>query len=58
MPVTLLGFYSRPQEGVITHPGDPLHVHAVLTLDGEPVSGHVDVLRLTEGAKATLLAHK
>ena len=52
VPVRLVGFYSRPGEGRVTHPGNPLHVHVVLpdeAGEGE-ASGHVDAVRLEPGA--------
>jgi acetolactate decarboxylase len=44
--VELLGFYSRKHEGIFTHMGDYIHVHAILP-DGS--TGHVDNL-LVQGS--------
>jgi acetolactate decarboxylase len=45
---TLVGFYSKSDEGVFTHAGKKTHVHCVLA---EPVSaGHVDHVIVLPGA--------
>ena len=52
VPVTILGIYSRPEEGVITHPGNPLHLHVVI--NGKGRSGHLDQVRLLPGTRLRL----
>lgn len=48
--VTLVGLYAEGAAGVLTHHGSSLHVH-VLTGGPASVVGHVDGLRLLEGAR-------
>jgi len=44
---TLVGFYSRSDQGVFTHMGSNTHIHCVL---GSPLaSGHVDHVVIPEG---------
>jgi len=45
---TLIGFYSRHDQGVFTHMGSKTHVHCVL--DGPPASGHVGHVLVPAGA--------
>ncbi|BAM04637.1 hypothetical protein [Phycisphaera mikurensis] len=54
VPVRLVGVYARPLEGTHTHPGNPLHVHAILPHADHPgsfvpvrtVGGHVEAILL------------
>ena len=46
-PATLVGFYSRSDEGVFTHMGSKTHIHCVVD---EPISaGHVDHVSIPTG---------
>ena len=46
-PATLVGFYSRGDEGVFTHMGSKTHIHCVVD---EPISaGHVDHVSIPTG---------
>lgn len=50
-PLRAIGFYVAGQEGVMTHMGTSLHVHAIVTLpDGRRALGHVDGLAFAPGA--------
>jgi hypothetical protein len=50
-PLRAIGFYIAGQEGVMTHMGTSLHVHATVALpDGRRVLGHVDGLAVAAGA--------
>lgn len=50
-PLRAIGFYIAGQEGVMTHMGTSLHVHATVTMpDGRRVLGHVDELAVVAGA--------
>lgn len=48
--VRLVGFFAPGREGVMTHHGTALHVHA-LTRRAPRAMGHVDALRLAAGAR-------
>ncbi len=48
-PVLLVGVYAEGHAGVLTHHGSSSHVH-VLTRGALPTVGHVDGLRLIDGA--------
>ncbi|HEY8367843.1 MAG TPA: hypothetical protein VIM86_00860 [Thermodesulfobacteriota bacterium] len=55
MAADLVGFYSGPAlEGVITHPGERIHVH--LLDPGRTVTGHLDAFGLAAGAVLSLPA--
>ncbi len=50
-PLRAIGFFVDGQEGVMTHMGTALHVHAFATQpDGRRVLGHVDDLTFAAGA--------
>lgn len=53
-PILALGFASHSHEGVFTHRGERVHVHAVLPERG--VSVHVDSMHLEPGARILLPA--
>jgi hypothetical protein len=47
--VELVGFHAPGQQGIMTHHGTRLHLHAIV--DGPPrATGHVDRFRLQPGA--------
>ena len=50
VPVRLVGFFAPGREGVMTHHGTSLHVHA-LTAGTPRAMGHVDSLVLAGGAR-------
>lgn len=43
----LVGFYAQGKAGVMTHHGTSIHAHAVLTIDEQVVSSHVEEASLT-----------
>lgn len=53
--VKLVGFFVRGQEGVITHHGSTLHVHAHVATP-QRAMGHVDAGRLAAGVKVRVPA--
>ena len=53
-PAVAVGFASRSHEGVFTHRGESLHVHALLPERGLTV--HVDSMQLEPGARLRLPA--
>lgn len=55
-PVTIAGFYAPNAAGVMTHHGSSTHLHAVLEVNGNPVTGHVDRLRVGPGMVVRLPA--
>lgn len=46
----LVGFFARDSEGVMTHHGTALHVHALLSHKGQRIAGHVDGVGVNRGA--------
>lgn len=49
--VTIVGFYARDSVGKLTHPGTSIHAHA-LVMDGEQtLTGHVERIAVTSGAR-------
>lgn len=51
VPLRAIGFFVDGQEGVMTHMGTALHVHAFATpADGRRVLGHVDDVTFAAGA--------
>lgn len=47
---TLVGFWSRDTTGTLTHPGEALHVHAIVNSDGGGYTSHVESVRLSAGS--------
>jgi hypothetical protein len=47
---TIVGIFARDAAGVLTHHATAVHAHAILTLDGRVVTGHIDTLRVPAGA--------
>jgi len=45
--VTLVGFFSRNDEGIFTHMGEHTHLHVVTS--GDRMTGHVDAVTLEAG---------
>jgi acetolactate decarboxylase len=49
-PITVVGFYAKNQEGVMTHHGSNVHIHGILDIDGSLTSGHLDSVEIDSGA--------
>lgn len=49
-PATIVGFFARDSEGVLTHHGTAMHAHALLARDGGWTTGHVDSIAIEAGA--------
>ena len=49
-PITVVGFYAKNQEGVMTHHGSNLHIHGIIDQDGTITSGHLDSVEINDGA--------
>ncbi|MCA9286238.1 MAG: hypothetical protein KDA22_13520 [Phycisphaerales bacterium] len=47
--VVIVGFHAEGAAGVMTHHGTTIHAHAVLSIDGRTVAGHVDRLAVAPG---------
>lgn len=47
---TIVGFHAEGSAGVMTHHGSNVHMHAVVTLDGRTLTGHVDEVSIDAGA--------
>jgi hypothetical protein len=45
----VVGFYAAHAEGIMTHHGSSIHAHAILTVDGQVVTGHVERLGVGPG---------
>ncbi len=56
-PITVLGFFAKGQEGVMTHNGSKVHMHGLLEIDGGISTGHLDSVDFETGAKLFLPAH-
>ncbi len=54
--VTVVGFYAKNQEGVMTHHGSHLHIHCLIENDGAVATGHVDSITMKKGATLFLPA--
>ncbi|MBT4530226.1 MAG: hypothetical protein HOC27_03390 [Phycisphaerae bacterium] len=48
--ITVVGFYAKDQEGVMTHHGSNVHIHGIMDIDGVLTSGHLDSVELEPGA--------
>ncbi len=46
----LVGFWTRDTSGTLTHPGESLHVHAIVNGDGGGYTSHVESVRLSAGS--------
>lgn len=46
---TIVGFYAPDSVGKLTHPGTAIHAHAVIDVDGRPVTAHVERLTVAPG---------
>ncbi len=48
--ITVVGFYAKNQEGVMTHHGSNVHIHGIMEINGVLTSGHLDSVELNDGA--------
>ncbi len=53
-PITVIGFFGKNQDGVMTHHGSNIHIHGLLDIDGATATGHLDSVEFTNGAKLYL----
>lgn len=53
-PLTVVGFFAKNQEGVMTHHGSNIHIHSLLNSNGGVATGHIDSVTLSKGAKLYL----
>lgn len=53
-PVTIVGFYARDSVGKLTHPGTSIHAHALLRVDNQMVTGHMERLAVASGSTLKL----
>jgi len=51
---TLVGFRAGDSVGELTHPGTTLHLHAIVDVDGTPMTGHVERVGVRSGATLRL----
>lgn len=49
-PITVVGFYAKDQEGVMTHHGSNVHIHGIIDVAGTLTSGHLDSVEIDQGA--------
>jgi acetolactate decarboxylase len=47
---TLVGFFAKDQEGVMTHHAASTHMHVLMDFEGKPLTAHVDSVALAPGA--------
>ena len=52
--VNIIGLYAENREGVLTHHGTRVHMHAIFIRDGARMTAHVDALTLDANAKITV----
>jgi hypothetical protein len=52
--VRVVGLYAEGAPGILTHHGSRLHMHAILTFEGERMTAHVDSISLAAGARLTV----
>jgi acetolactate decarboxylase len=53
-PIVLVGFYAPGKEGLLTHHGTDFHLHAILSVAGAEVAGHLDSFELAPGARVRI----
>ena len=49
-PITVVGFYAKNKEGVMTHHGSNLHIHGVIDQNGTITTGHLDSIEINSDA--------
>lgn len=47
---TVVGFYAADSVGNMTHPGTSIHAHAILDVNGQSVTGHIERISVAAGA--------
>lgn len=47
---TVVGFYAADSVGNMTHPGTSIHAHAILDVNGQAVTGHIERIAVAAGA--------
>ena len=47
--VTIVGFFAPGAAGVMTHHGTLVHAHAILSIDGRTITGHIDRVSVALG---------
>lgn len=52
--VRVIGLYAEGAPGILTHHGSNVHMHAILTFEGERMTAHVDSISLAAGARLTV----
>jgi alpha-acetolactate decarboxylase len=52
--VELVGFRASSSVGVLTHPGTTVHLHAIVDVEGTPLSAHVERFSVRAGATLRL----
>jgi alpha-acetolactate decarboxylase len=45
----VVGFYAKDAAGVMTHHGTSIHAHAIVSIDGKTMTGHVDEVSVAPG---------
>lgn len=55
-PITVVGFFAKNQEGVMTHHGSQIHMHCFIEKEGGVATGHLDSVQLKKGATLYLPA--
>jgi acetolactate decarboxylase len=55
-PITVVGFFAKNQEGVMTHHGSNIHIHGILDKNGAVATGHLDSVVFMKGATLYLPA--
>ena len=46
----VIGFFARDQQGVMTHHGSNLHIHAIIGDGDETITGHLDAVEMAPGS--------
>ncbi|MHC5001600.1 MAG: acetolactate decarboxylase [Planctomycetota bacterium] len=54
LDATVVGFFAPDAAGVMTHHGTSIHAHAIATVDGRMITGHVDRMAVAPGARLRL----
>lgn len=49
-PATIIGFYAKRAQGVVTHHGTSMHAHVLLQRPEGRVTGHIDSVEITADA--------
>ncbi|MCZ6837069.1 MAG: hypothetical protein O7G85_14930 [Planctomycetota bacterium] len=46
----IVGFFALDAAGVMTHHGTSIHIHAILSINGNTITGHIDRVSVLPGA--------